>query len=237
MDGSERPRLTFAQMEAWIEALPVGPVAALGTPRWIVRCNLVGMAGMALALSPSMLIQWLQPQLWMLWMARMGLATMIAGLLPGFVRNVRVLLQEFRHHRRGLIEQFDHDVDQFRALVARLAAYPCEVLDERMRYARMGHERLASRLSMMVGGVERLGLLPVLLSLFVVLRNWRDLLGLPFWLALLAAMAAGLWLIGWAGAEFRRRLQLYEFLLGEASRSARSGNAPADARRGDAASA
>jgi cytochrome bd-type quinol oxidase subunit 1 len=61
-----------------------------------------------------------------------------------------------------------------------------------------------------------IGLLPLLLSLFVLLRNWRDLLALPFWLTALAVMAAILWVIGWWAAEFRRRLQLYEFVLDEA---------------------
>ena len=56
-----------------------------------------------------------------------------------------------------------------------------------------------------------------------LLRGFRptdsdDLLALPLWLSVLGIMAAILWLIARMGAEFRRRLQLYEFLLDEALR-------------------
>ena len=71
---------------------------------------------------------------------------------------------------------------------------------------------------MMLGGMERLGILPLLLSAIVVLRNSSDLTAAPPWLVVLAIMAAWMWIVGWWGAEFRRRLQLYEFLLEEALR-------------------
>lgn len=222
----DKPPLTFALIDSEIEALPEGPVAMLRAPRWIVYWSFVGIFGMVLSLMPSLLLQWLAPQLWMLALARAGLAITLIGFAPGFVRSVWVLAHEFRHHRRGMIEQFDHDVARLRDLTKWLSAYPREALKEQLRYARIGHERLGSRLTMMVGGIERLGLLPLLLSLFVMLRNWRDLLALPTWLALLALMLAMLWVIGWMGAEFRRRLQLYEFLLQEAlHRQPRGGGA------------
>ena len=71
---------------------------------------------------------------------------------------------------------------------------------------------------MLLGGIDRLGLLPVLASLFVLLRSWKDLLDLPGWLAALGLMAALLWWLGWLGADFSRRLQLYAFLLEESLR-------------------
>lgn len=216
MKSRELPELTFAWLDAQIEAIPEGPVARLNAPRWMRYWTMAGVMGMVLALLPSLFLHWWKPAWWMVTQARVGLAIMMIGFAPGFARNVWVLAREFRRHRRGLIEQFDHDTMQFRALAKRLSAYPREVLERQGRYAAMGHERLTARLVVMLGGIERLGLLPLLLSLFVVLRNWKDLLALPMWLAMLGIMAAILWVIGWAGAEFRRRLQLYEFLLQEA---------------------
>lgn len=212
----DKPELTFTQLDAEIEALPEGPVASLNQPAWTRWWTIAGVAGMVVGLSPTLLLQWMEPAWWMVTVAQLGLVVTVVGFAPGFVRNVWVLARESRRHRRGLIEQFDHDTLQFRELSERLSAYPRDVLERQRRFARMGHERLGSRLVMMLGGIERLGLLPLLLSLFIVLRNWQDLLALPFWLAFLAAMAAILWLLGWAGAEFRRRLQLYEFILDEA---------------------
>ncbi len=213
----ERPELTFAQLDAEIEKLPEGPISVLNhQPRWLRGFAVLGVVGVLVAFSPSLLIQWLEPAMWMVTVARIGLWITIVGFLPGFVRNLWLIANQFRHHKRGMIEQFDHDAKQFRGLAEWLASYPRIVLERQRRFARMGHERLGAKLTVIVGGIERLGLFPLLLSLFVLLRNWQDLLALPFWLAMLGVMAAILWAIGWAGATFRRRLQLYEFLLEEA---------------------
>ena len=227
MDVEHRPALTFALLEAKIAALPEGPVSTLDTPRWARRLALLGMVGMIAAFVPSLLVKWLAPQTWMLWLAGAGLALVVVGFVPGFVRNLWMLVQDLRHHRAGMVAQFDHDVAQFMGLAAWLSSYPRDSLESSLRYAQMGHERLQSRLGMLIGGIDRLGLLPVLVSLFVLLRNWQDLLHLPGWLAILGLLAPFLWLIAWRGAEFSRRLQLYAFLLDEALRMRRKHAAPA----------
>ncbi|MGY1410998.1 hypothetical protein ACW5EG_15665 [Luteimonas sp. A611] len=217
MTQSERkPELTFKSLDALIEAMPAGPVSVLSSPQWAKPLTAVGTVGTFLGLLPSLLLQWLEPAFWMVTLARLGVITALIGFAPGFARNLWVLFNQFRHQRRGFIEQFDNDAAQLLALAGRLAAYPRGVLERQRRYAVMGQTRLNSRLVMMLGGVERLGLLPLMLSILVLLRNWQDLLAVPFWLAILALMAVMLWIIGWFAAEFRRRLQLYEFLLDEA---------------------
>ena len=198
--------------------MPEGPVSTLRSPRWTRPWRFVGLAGMALGLLPSLLILWMEPRHWMLVLARGGLVIALIGFAPGFFRALWILLREVRHHREGFIQQFDHDVEQFRELAHRLACYPRQVLEMQARYARHGHDRLGSRMVMMLGGMERLGILPLLLSAIVVLRNSSDLTAAPPWLVVLAIMAAWMWIVGWWGAEFRRRLQLYEFLLEEALR-------------------
>jgi hypothetical protein len=49
-----------------------------------------------------------------------------------------------------------------------------------------------------------------------VLCNWRDLLALPSWLAMLGIFPVMLWGIGWFAANFRLRLQLYQAVLTDA---------------------
>ncbi len=134
--------LTFALLDAQIEAMPEGPVATLDTPQWARHWTLLGVVGAVLGLLPSLLIQWLAPAQWMVWMSKGGLIVMVIGFVPGFVRNGFVLWREFRTHRRGLIAQVDHDVGEFRALAARLAAYPRVELEAQARAARMAYERL-----------------------------------------------------------------------------------------------
>ncbi|MCW0396234.1 hypothetical protein NB696_002363 [Xanthomonas sacchari] len=218
MDAASPP-LTFALLEQKIEAMPEGPVSALSSPRWMRVLNAVGWVGIVIGLLPSLLLLWLAPQQWMVTLSRVGLALTIA-FAPYLLRTVWLIIYEFSKARRQLIVQHDHDVGELRKLSQWLLGYPRDVLEDQLRYARMSQERLAAKLGLLVGSLDKLGLLPLCLSLFVVLRNWRDLLALPAWLSILALFAAFLWMISWLGAQFRLRLHLYESVLAAAIASA-----------------
>ncbi len=209
---------TFASLEEQIRALPPGPVSALDAPRWMRRASVLGVFGALIAFVPGLLVYWIEAQQWMVWLARAGFGLAVVGFLPGFVRNVWVLMREMRHHRRGLLAQFDHDVAALRTVAESLARYPREVLESNLRYARMGHDRLQSRVALMVGGMERLGLVPVFVALGTFAANWEGALALPGWALALGLLAPVFWLFGWFGADFTRRLQLYAFLLEEGLR-------------------
>ncbi|MCI2263555.1 pyridoxamine 5'-phosphate oxidase family protein [Xanthomonas indica] len=214
MDAT-KPSLTFALLEQKIEAMPEGPVSALSSPRWVRVLNTVGWAGIVIGLLPSLLLLWFAPQLWMVTLSRVGLVLTLA-FFPYLLRTVWLVIYEFVNSRQQFVEQFDHDVAQLRRVSQWLLAYPRDVLEDQLRYAKMAQERLVSKLGLLVGGMDKLGLLPLCLSLFVVLRNWRDLLALPAWLSILALFAAILWMISWLGAHFRLRLHLYESVLAAA---------------------
>lgn len=211
-----RPPLTFALIDEKIQALPEGPVEALNSPRWMVRLNALGLLAMVMALSPSLLLQWFTPKLWMLWMARSGFWVMLAAFTPFFLRALWLVFAGLRASRKGFIRQLDHDVAQRQRLRQWLLGYPRQVLEERLRFADFAQQRMAAKLGLMIGSIDKLGLLPVLLSAFVVLRNWRDLLALPSWLAMLGIFPVVLWGIGWFAANFRLRLQLYQAVLTDA---------------------
>lgn len=216
MDGPEQPPLTFAHLDALIEALPEGPVAALNPPQWIRQWAMIGVLGVLLGLSPSLLVLWFEPRQWILVPAFLGVFLALVGFAPLVFHGARSIAREVRHHRRGMIEQFDHDAAQFRQLAERLADYPPNAVQLRTRMARMGHARLKARIGTLAGSFERLGILPVMLSLAILLRNLPELLDMPFWSSMLAMMAAALWLIAFAAGEFMRRLDLYVYLLDEA---------------------
>jgi hypothetical protein len=207
------PPLTFSLIEDQIRELPEGPVGMLDTPRWIMICNVIGVVALVVALMPSLLLQWMEASKWMSAMAQLGGLAFMLAFVPYLVRALLVLVREFRDYRRAFIEQLDHDVVQLRTIRQWLRSYPRSVLEEQLRYARFAQERLGAKLGLLIGGIDKLGLLPVCLSLYVVLRGWRELLALPSWLSILGIMAAILWIIGWLGASFRLRLQLHEALL------------------------
>jgi lipid-A-disaccharide synthase-like uncharacterized protein len=57
----EQAALTFALLDAQIEAMPEGPVATFNTPQLIRPWTLIGVVGAVLGLLPSLLIQWFAP--------------------------------------------------------------------------------------------------------------------------------------------------------------------------------
>ena len=118
------PALSFAVLDARIEAMPDGPASILKTPRIIYWLNILGSIAIVFGLLPFLLVQFLTPQWWMVRMAEAG--TWSAGLLyaPGIVRGLVVMAREFWHWRIKLVAQSDHDVAQFRALRVWLQTFP-----------------------------------------------------------------------------------------------------------------
>jgi hypothetical protein len=209
--------LTFALLDKRIEELPVGPVKQQ-VPPLIRLATLIGFVGCFLAFLPSLMVNWLEPQQWMVNVARQGFVLTLVGFAPGFLHNVWLLVRELRNHRHSFLAQFDHDVEEFKRLAEWLSIYPRDVLETNLRYARMGRERLHARIALLLGGVERLGLLPTVVALWGFMSKWEEVLSLPYWLIGLGLFAPLLWLIGSAGAEFGRRLDLYAFVLEEGLR-------------------
>jgi len=68
------PALSFALLDARIEAMPDGPASILKTPRILYWLNILGSIAIAIVfgLLPFLLVQFLTPQWWMVRMAQVG---------------------------------------------------------------------------------------------------------------------------------------------------------------------
>jgi hypothetical protein len=92
-----------------------------------------------------------------------------------------------------------------------------------MNFARLAEQRLSSKLGLLAGGFDKLGVLPALLALLVLLRNAGDLSlerlsDIPMWQVLLGLMFGITYYIGLLAVSMRLRLQLYEAVLSDAAR-------------------
>lgn len=213
--------LSFAALEQCISKMPDGPSAVLNTPRWLIALNALGTAGIIVGTLPFLMIQVLTPQQWMVGMARIGLWAALLGYAPFFARTVWVLGREFWHWQPKLVEQSDHDLAQFRELRHWLRKFPRADLEDHHRFARLSQERLHAKLGLLQGGFDRLGVLPALLALLVLLRNASDLsiealLETPYWQSGLALIIAVIYFIALLAVRMRLRLQLYEAVLADA---------------------
>lgn len=172
--------------------------------------------------------------MWMVHMARTGV--WCAGLLyaPGIVRGIIVVALEFWRWRAKLVEQADHDLVEFRALRGWLQTFPREALEEHRHFARLSRDRLGSKLGLLTGGIERIGILPVLVAVFLLLREVdglgiESLRDVPFWQAVLGPFLVVTWCIGIVAVRMRLSYELYDLVLSDALDKADFGEQRTDA--------
>lgn len=222
MDSVRQPQiLTFSALESRIEAMPDGPSTVLHTPAWNRWLDRAGTVAIVAGSLPFLLVQVFEPQMWMVYLARAGVWG--AGVLyaPGIVRRLFVMAVEFRRWRAKLVEQADHDLDKFRALRGWLQSFPRETLEEHRNFARLARDRLASKLGLLTGGIERIGILPVLVAAFMLLRDVdglgiESLRDVPLWQAVLGPFLVVTWCIGIIAVRMRLSYELYEAVLSDA---------------------
>lgn len=205
---------SFVAFDSRLREIPDGPAAVLNMPRWIIPLNVIGWLGILLGLTPSLLIHFLAPAMWMVWMARAGIWIAIVAFAPGFVRGVVVMALSLYRWRTDQVQQLDHDLAQFRGLRRWLSQFTVETCTEAMQFARRNRERLGSKLGLMVGSVEKLGLLPVAVALAIQLKASHAELGAtPLWQIETAIFLAVIYAVGIMVSLMRLRLELYEMVL------------------------
>nr|WP_298130130.1 hypothetical protein [uncultured Pseudoxanthomonas sp.] len=219
--------LSFTELDRRLRDMPDGPAAILDTPKPYRIANLIGGVVAVLTFVPFVLIQFMPPERWMVVWAQVGFSVFLLALLPGLVRSYGVLGWTLWTWRADQVSQLDHDLPQFRTILAWLSAQPQHALTEHHRVARLTLAQISVRIGMFTGGLERLGVLPVLVSAWLFLRNWKDLLDMPLWQLLLGVGLMLFYVVMTVGNLKRIRLQLYESLLAEAlAMKAASGTAP-----------
>jgi hypothetical protein len=210
-------RFSFSELEQRIAALPDGPVGVLNRPRWQYWFDIVGGVAMIIGLLPGLLVQLLEPKPWMVTMAQFGLLATATFFLPGFIRNMCVLARLMWSGKRGDAAQLDHDFAALSNLQPWLATFPRPMLEQHLRFVQATQARLAAKLSLMGGNLDRFGILPVFLAIGVQIKMvTSDTLDFPLWQTLPALFFAIGYLIGLNGAFLRVRMNLYEVVLTEA---------------------
>lgn len=213
-----QPELFYRALDAKLEAMPDGPSAYLRAPRWKRVCNLIGLFGVAAGLLPSLLILFWEPQEWMVRLARGGLIVVAVGWIPVMIRDTWVVARSIGKWRQEQAEQLDHDFAEWHRLCEWLATHSRAQLERHLRWLQIGHTRLTAKLNFLAGGIERLGILPVLVALAIQARVAAEVPDIPKWQLILGLFAGITYLIALVGSLMRLRMQLYEMAVTEALR-------------------
>lgn len=210
----ESPKLTFAALDARIEALPEYSSDTTAFPK-MAKWGLSALAAGALF---GLLSVKLLPSnaMYTLVLAYTGLAVEIAGAITLAITQIPKKWPTFANARRDFAEQLDFDVPHHLALVEWLRAFPLDQRKKLSEFISYRHERMKEKLPMLTGSIEKLGALPIVIALCLQFKDmhWPPH---PSWLEifLIFVLVLGYWL-SVMQISVRLRLQLYETLLGKA---------------------
>ncbi|PPU66402.1 hypothetical protein XcodCFBP4690_02495 [Xanthomonas codiaei] len=221
--------MTFKALEERLSALPEFPADTASPSRLVRGASIVMALGIASTLIASFLnFTSVPPQLLVkiatagLWVALVALAVLMLLGIYGIVIDLR----------RWTVDQAirtDHQLEQLLQEVTWLQGYPAATLQVMLDHARYSHTRRAGRIALLAGSIDKLGLLPVAVSLFLVLRAGGNPLAMSPLTAMVGIFLLFFWMICWVATSARGKLQTYEHLLDMALKGKEKSIAAADA--------
>lgn len=208
--------LSFSELERRLRQMPDGPSGILVTPKLYRILNWIGWTGMLIALLPHVLMRFMTPAMWMVSMAQIGFAILLMAWLPVMLRSSGVIGWTLWRWKSEQVRQLDHDHPHFQELLRWLSGFSVEALGTYRGTAQLAQRQLTAKMGLLAGGIDRLGVLPVLASVYLFLRNWKDPLNMPSWQLGLGVFLLLLYLITCTASLMRIRLQLYESMFSDA---------------------
>lgn len=208
-------RLGFGRIETMLRSVPVTPGEKAG--RWERGSFLIGLVAIGLAIAAGLIVPGAAG-------AVLVLACVVVELAALSVTAWLCLRRHwpsFRHPTRTFAHELDADFVHHRRLVAALRRFPTAQLEARLRYLRARRQSMQHGLSLFTGGLERLGILPVVGVLYLQFRDWRwgdwaRLADVNLVQALLIWALLLVYVSGWQLVVVHRRTAVYEALLAEA---------------------
>ena len=213
-DVSESPKLTFVALNAKIDALPRSPEDSTILPRKAKWGFAAATAGALLALLSVKLLP--NNAAYTAILGSLGVAVEVVGIVVATLSQAPKQWPTFASERREFAAELDFDLPNHLGLVDWLRTFPLEQREKLSEFITYRHARMKEKLPMLTGSLEKLGVLPVIIALYLQFKDmqWPPH---PSWLeiGLIFVLVFGYWL-SVLQISVRLRLQLYEILLSKA---------------------
>lgn len=156
------------------------------------------------------------PAQWAAALVWIGLAVEVAG--GAYLLFLQLRSMKIGRLRQEFASELDFDFAAQLAIVAWLRSHDARELSDKLRFVRVRVDSITRKLGVLLGSVEKLGMLPVVVAVYLQFRDiklaWPPTLNLAEFL--LGLLVMGLYAAGILGISLRLRLNLYEILLEEA---------------------
>ncbi|ALN57386.1 hypothetical protein GLE_2036 [Lysobacter enzymogenes] len=154
-------------------------------------------------------------------LVRVGLIAEVVLLAVSLALLARREWATFARAHNTYAREMDGSYRLYRGIVEKLRKFSRRDIQRRLRFIEGMRGRVAYRMGLFTGGMERLGIVPVLVVLYLQFKDWR----FGDWEALAKVNMVGallLWallisyLLSWWMVKLRNRVDLYESLLRDA---------------------
>ncbi|PPU42769.1 hypothetical protein [Xanthomonas arboricola] len=205
--------LTFKALEERLRVLPEFPADTASPSRLVRGAATVLACGIASTLIASFFsFTSIPPQL-LAKVATTGFWVALAALGVLMIISLYGIVSDLRQWTVDQAMRTDHQLEQFLQEVTWLKGYPAATLQLMLDHARYSHTRRAGRIALLAGSVDKLGLLPVAASLFLVMRAGGNPLAMSPMTAMVGILLLFFWMVCWVATSARGKLQTYEYLL------------------------
>lgn len=215
--SAQAPVLVFERMDEMIDAYAAAAKGSL--PGRVERyAFVIGVVGTVLALFTSAL----SPQYLSVWWGVGGVVVELAGFTVFLALFLKREWRSFRNSKRDYAIELDRDFGKYMGYVRQLRDYPRNQRDRLLRYIQARRKVMHSRMGLVTGGMERLGVIPLLAALYLQFKDWRlgdwAALGeVTFVQGLLAVSLLVIYVASWGLILLYSRTEAYELLLIEAA--------------------
>lgn len=208
------PGLYFATLETKLAEVSAGEPPPLHVSRWGLRFLCATIFGMLLiTAAPNV---W-SPSWTLTIVVAAGMVIEIAGIIGLAILQAREILPAVRNRHGKFAQRLDREFEMYRAVVSWLRSHDLADLTSRLAYVRSRRDMLRRKLGLFAGSIERLGVLPLLVVVYLQVHNfttWPPQFRVAELLAIWALVLA--YGVGWFAAVATLRLDLYEQLLADA---------------------
>ncbi|GAB3332011.1 hypothetical protein [Marilutibacter aestuarii] len=107
-----------------------------------------------------------------IWLVRACLAVELGGVALSLIGTLRRELPQFLRSRQVHADEMDLDFGKWRELALELQEFPAVERDARLRFVEELRSNMDRRMGLVFGSVQRLGVFPLLVALYLQFRDW-----------------------------------------------------------------